>query len=155
MRENADDKQKLTVRERMEKHRANPACASCHARMDPIGFGLENYDGIGAYRTMDGTAAIDARGQLPDGRSFSGPHELATLLSADPDFPRCAAKKLYTYALGRAPDETPTHLDGSTLQALVDGFTKGGFKLDQLIANLVASPTFLTRRGDPTAGGSL
>jgi hypothetical protein len=144
-----------TLRQRLERHRADVVCASCHKLMDPIGFGLENYDGIGAYRTMDGTAPIDAQGQMPDGKAFSGPHELASLLSADPDFPRCAAKKLYTYALGRAPDETPTHLDGSTLQALVDGFAKNGFKFDQLIANLVAGPTFLTRRGDPTAGGSL
>jgi hypothetical protein len=143
-----------TLRQRLERHRSDAVCASCHKLMDPIGFGLENYDGIGAYRTMDGTSPIDAQGQLPDGKAFSGPHELATLLAADPDFARCSAKNLYTYALGRAPDDAPTHMDGATLQGLIDGFTKGGFKFDQLIANLVASPTFLTRRGDPTAGGS-
>jgi hypothetical protein len=141
-----------TLRQRLERHRADAVCSSCHKLMDPIGFGLENYDGIGAYRTTDGNAPIDAEGQLPDGRTFTGPHELASLLAIDPDFTRCATQKLYTYALGRAPDDASTHLDGTTLQALVEQFGKSGFKLDQLIANLVASPTFLTRRGDPTGG---
>jgi hypothetical protein len=143
-----------TLRQRLERHRADAVCASCHKLMDPIGFGLENYDAVGAYRTTDGNAPIDAKGQLPDGKSFSGPHELASLVASDPDFARSATTKLYTYALGRSYDETPTHMDGATLQALVDGFTKNGFRLDKLIASLVASPTFLTRRGDPT-GGSL
>jgi hypothetical protein len=141
-----------TLRQRLERHRADAVCASCHKLMDPIGFGLENYDGIGAFRTTDGSAPVDAKGQLPNGKTFSGPHELASLIASDPDFARCATQKLYTYALGRAPDDAPTHLDGITMQGLVDGFIKSGFKLDQLITRLVASPTFLTRRGDP--GGS-
>jgi hypothetical protein len=141
-----------TLRQRLERHRADAVCASCHKLMDPIGFGLENYDGIGAYRTTDGNVPIDSRGQLPDGQTFSGPQQLAALVAADPDFARCATQKLYTYALGRAPDDAATHLDGVTLDKLVDGFVKNGFRLDQLITSLVTSPTFLTRRGDPTGG---
>src|SRR5262249_13273761 len=70
----------LTMREQMEAHRANPVCASCHARMDPIGFALENYDGIGRWRTKDAGALIDASGKLPDGTKFNGPAELKKIL---------------------------------------------------------------------------
>ena len=78
--------------------------------MDPIGFGLENYDGIGAYRTMDGTDAIDASGALPDGRAFTGRRELAQLIAADPAYASCFTSKLYSYALGRLPEITDKHL---------------------------------------------
>ena len=75
----------MSLRQQMEKHRTNTVCASCHARMDPIGFGLENFDAIGRWRTQDGAIPIDASGTLPDGRSFKGPDELKQILAANRD----------------------------------------------------------------------
>ncbi|HKQ69642.1 MAG TPA: DUF1592 domain-containing protein [Polyangiaceae bacterium] len=139
-----------TVRERLEAHVQNARCASCHRLMDPIGFGLENYDAIGAYRTMDGDSAVDSRGLL-NGNPFNGLTELATLISADPEFSRCTAQKLYTYALGRAPElEDSNHLDATTLASIADAFVKGGYKFADLVAGVVTSRPFLERRGDPT-----
>ena len=91
-----------SLRQQLEQHRKNPTCAACHARMDPLGFGLENFDAVGAWRTKDGKIAIDATGSLPDGRSFSGPQGLKSILMADRDaFAACVTSKLLTYALGR------------------------------------------------------
>src|SRR5690606_13949826 len=72
---------KESLRAQMEAHRTNPTCASCHVRMDPLGFGLENYDATGKWRTMDGSFAVDASGELPNGRRFDGPAELKALLA--------------------------------------------------------------------------
>ncbi|HWP45300.1 MAG TPA: DUF1592 domain-containing protein, partial [Blastocatellia bacterium] len=84
-----------SLRQQMEQHRKNPTCASCHARMDPLGFGLENYNAIGAWRTRDGKFEIDASGALPDGRTFRGPQELKAILKADRDyFAECLTEKL-------------------------------------------------------------
>ena len=91
-----------SMREQLEEHRKNAICASCHRRMDPLGFGLENFDAVGAWRTMEGKFPIDASGQLPDGRKFTGPDELRDILSADREaFARAITSKLLTYALGR------------------------------------------------------
>src|SRR5690606_1662627 len=93
---------KGTLRERMEQHRTNPICASCHQRMDPLGFALENYDGIGRWREKEGGSKVDASGKLPGGETFNGPDELRKLLVARKDqFVECLAEKLLTYALGR------------------------------------------------------
>lgn len=86
----------LPLRQQMEVHRRNPACAGCHAGMDPLGFGLENFDGIGQWREADAT------GTLPDGRAFHGPAELEAILRSQSDaFAKCFIEKLMTYALGR------------------------------------------------------
>ena len=87
----------------MEQHRAKAECAVCHNRMDPLGFGLENYDGIGAWRTEDGTFKIDPSGTLPDGKSFSAARASCKgiLKARQDDFVRCLAEKMLTYALGR------------------------------------------------------
>ena len=86
----------------LEQHRKNPACASCHVRMDPLGFALENFDAIGRWRTSSDGAPIDASGTLPDGTQFEGPAGLRTLLSAHRDeFVVTVTRKLLTYALGR------------------------------------------------------
>ena len=71
------------MRQQLEEHRTDPTCASCHRRMDPLGFGLENFDAVGAWRTKDGKFPIDASGKLPDGRTFTGPTSCAAILSAD------------------------------------------------------------------------
>jgi len=91
-----------SLRERLELHRQKPECASCHQRMDPLGFGLENYDAIGRWRTLDSGVAIDASGTLPSGESFSGPAELKKLLMVRKDeFQLHAVRKLVGFALGR------------------------------------------------------
>src|SRR5205085_679402 len=91
-----------SLREQLESHRKDPICASCHRRMDPLGFGLENFDAVGAWRTMDGKFPIDPTGSLPDGDSFSGPVELTAILKAEREpFARSITSKLMTYALGR------------------------------------------------------
>jgi hypothetical protein len=142
----------LSQRDVLARHRADPACAGCHALMDPIGLGLENYDAIGRYRTMDGMNAIDSAGTLPSGSNFTGPKELAALVAADPAFARCIVQKLYTYALGRAPDATPGHLDTATLPALSARLAASGYSFADLALGIVTSPTFLNRRGDPSMG---
>jgi hypothetical protein len=143
-----------SLRQRLEQHRTNPECAACHNLMDSIGFGLENYDAIGAYRTTDAGFAVDSSGAMPDGTPFSGTRELAALVGADPGFARCMTHKLYTYALGRAPDmTTKAHMDPYILQTLIQGFTGNGFKVSDLIAGIVTSDTFLKRRGEPAAAG--
>jgi mono/diheme cytochrome c family protein len=91
-----------TVRQRMEEHRKNPVCASCHARMDPLGFALENFNAIGGWRTTDANRTIDASGVFPDGTTFTGPAELRrVLLSHGDEFITTMTEKLMTYALGR------------------------------------------------------
>ena len=91
-----------TSRQQMEAHRKNPVCSSCHSRMDPLGFGLENFNAIGSWRTEDGKSPVDASGSLPDGRSFQTPNELKAILKADRDaFVRGVTEKMLTYALGR------------------------------------------------------
>ena len=94
---------RASVRERMEQHRKNPVCASCHARMDPLGFALENFDAIGRWRTVDdGETRIDPSGTLPDGTKFQGPDGLRRVLLARGDqFVETLTEKLLTYALGR------------------------------------------------------
>ena len=139
-----------TLRQQLEVHRTNASCSVCHNMMDPIGLGLENYDAIGAYRAEDAGTTIDASGQLPDGRTFSGRQELAALIAADPNFARCMAQQLYTYALGRTPDRaTPNHMDPAVLYGLTQSFQTGGFKFKDLVAQIAAGPTFLNRRGEP------
>ena len=142
-----------SLRARLEAHRSNPQCAACHVAMDPIGFGLEHYDGIGRWRTDDGATPIDASGTLPDGSTFDGALQLAALLAKDPRLPGCLTQKLYTFALGRSPDggtaDRP-YLDRITaLAAGPDGVT-----LHRAIAALVTSDPFRLRRADATTGGS-
>ncbi len=134
-----------TLREQFEAHRAKPECAGCHKMMDPIGFGLENFDAVGRYRTTDnGGFAIDSAGELFDGRAFTGPAELSNTLSGDPKFTECMSKQLFTYALGRAPVAT----DRCTLKQMNAAFTQTGYRLPALITALVTSDTFTHRRGE-------
>jgi hypothetical protein len=139
-----------TLRQQLEAHRANPVCASCHKQMDPIGLGLENFDAIGAHRTTDNGFPIDSSGELPDGRKFSGAQQLATMVALDVNFGRCLAEQLYTYALGRAPDNgTPGHMDPAVLYGIAQSFKGNGYLFKDLITQIATSPTFLNRRGEP------
>ncbi|WP_442505242.1 DUF1592 domain-containing protein [Novipirellula sp. SH528] len=103
LEETTDEGEVATLREQLEIHRKNPTCASCHNRMDPLGFGLENFDALGRWRTMDGKAPIDASGRLPSGQTFSGPAELKSLVAKRSDeFRKHFVKKLLGFALGRS-----------------------------------------------------
>lgn len=134
-----------TLREQFEAHRSKPECKGCHQMMDPIGFGLENFDAVGRYRTQDtGGFDIDSTGEFADGRSFSGPSQLAKTLSADPAFTQCMTRQLFTYALGRAPVAG----DRCTLKQMNAAFEQSGYRLPALITALVTSDTFTQRRGE-------
>jgi hypothetical protein len=134
-----------SIREQMEQHRNDPVCASCHQAMDPIGFALEHFDAIGAWRDVDGEYTIDATGELPDGTTFDGGAELAAVLAADPRFTRCLSEKMLIYALGRGlePFDDPA-VDGIHQQLLARGS-----RLRDLVALVAQSDPFLYRRGQP------
>jgi hypothetical protein len=128
----------------MEQHRAKPICASCHQRMDPLGFGFENFDAIGAWRNTDGKFAIDPGGELPGGKTFKGPAELKAILKARKDaFARCLAEKMLTYALGRGLESYDRRAVGSVATDLA----KGEYRFTSLVMAIVQSDPFLKRRG--------
>jgi hypothetical protein len=132
-----------TLRQQMEAHRKNPACASCHSLMDPLGFGLENFDAIGAWRTVDGSHALDSSGALPDGRAFRTPEELKKILQADrAAFVRGFSEKLLTYALGRGLER----YDRPAVNAIVAGVEKNDYRFSQLVLEIVNSLPFQKRR---------
>jgi hypothetical protein len=136
---------KLTLRQAMEMHRANATCAACHARMDPIGFALENYDGIGQWRAKDESGAvIDASGKLPDGAAFSGPAGLKNLLvsARQDEFVNTATEKLFTYALGRGLE----YYDQPAVRAILRETAAKNFRLGDLITAVVHSTPFQMRR---------
>jgi hypothetical protein len=135
-----------SLRERLEAHRDIEYCASCHDQIDPLGFGLEHYDGIGAWRMEDSGFAVDASGLLPDGQTFYGAAELAQILAADPRAYRCMVEKLYTYALGRPPHtrDAARHID-----ELTEEFTLQGYRLRELILSTITHTAFRDRRGEP------
>ncbi len=132
----------LSLKERMARHRADPACASCHVLMDPLGFGLENYDATGVWRTNDGNADVDATGDLPDGRQFTGPKELrAILLERSDDFRRCFTERLMTYSLGRGLE----FYDECALQAIVQSGKADGDRVSAYVLGIVHSTAFRQR----------
>jgi mono/diheme cytochrome c family protein len=136
--------QKRSMREAMEIHRTNAICASCHARMDQIGFALENYDAIGRWRTMDGDDVIDASGKLPDGAEFNGPTDLRDLLVSEyrSEFVSTATEKLLTYALGRGLE----YYDRPVVRAIMRESEADNFRMGDLINGVVESTPFLMRR---------
>jgi hypothetical protein len=135
-----------SLREQLEAHRTNPTCASCHRRMDPLGFGLENFDATGAWRTLDGKFPIDASGSLPDGRTFTGPEELRTILKADHEtFARCLASKLLTYALGRGLERYDTR----TVRMIASRLPRHEYRFSGLVLEIVNSLPFQSRRSSP------
>jgi hypothetical protein len=125
------------IRQILTDHRTNPSCAACHALMDPVGFGMENFDGVGRYRTMDKGKPVDATGDL-DGVPFDGLAELGAALRSASVAGPCLVSKVYTNALGRAPGER----DAPVLNKLAATFASGGHQLDQLMIELVASEGF-------------
>jgi hypothetical protein len=133
----------LTLRQRLEKHRTDPACASCHARMDPIGFGLENFDPIGRWRTDIAGHPVDAAGQLTTGESFSGPAQLKTILLRKKDaFTRNLTQRLLAYALGRGLE----FYDEGPIKKITDSLAKSDDKSTTLVIEIVKSYPFRYRR---------
>lgn len=132
-----------SLRQRMEQHRKDPACANCHAKLDPMGFGMENYDAIGAWRTRDGKFPVDASGSLPDGTSFEGPKGVKQLLHDRREaFARCLAEKLMTYALGRGLE----YPDKCSIENVLSGLAEGQDKFSRLVLEIVTSEPFQKRR---------
>ncbi len=130
-----------TRRQALEEHRKNPACAGCHTLMDPVGYGLENFDGIGAYRTTDNGLPIDPGGEL-DGRPFGNAGELAAALRDHPDLGRCTVRELYRQLLGH--EETEGELP------LLLSLEKGGRRLAPLVARIISSDGFrYAQKGQP------
>jgi len=134
----------LSMREQMEVHRANPTCAACHGRMDPIGFALENYDAVGRWRAEDAGAPIDASGKLPDGTAFEGPAGLNQLLLTKyrDDFVRTATEKLLTYALGRGVE----YYDLPTIRSITSEAARDNYRISSLILAIIKSTPFQMRR---------
>ncbi len=140
-----------TLRQRMEKHRADPNCASCHARMDPLGFGLENFDAVGAWRTQEGKFPIDSSGTLPGGQSFRGPAELKTILKTRKgDFTRCLTEKMLTYALGRGLE----YHDKYAVEQITLGLARDNYRLASLIREITTSEPFQMRQPAHVPGKS-
>jgi hypothetical protein len=134
-----------SLRQQLEQHRNDTVCASCHERMDHLGFSLENYDAIGRCRAADGTFPIDATGVFPDGRTFTGPEEMKALLKENmPQFARSVAEKLLTYALGRGVEA----FDTATVRHLVRQAADDEYRLLALIDGIVQSAPFQQRRGE-------
>jgi len=131
-----------SMRQRLEQHRSNPSCAACHNAMDPIGFGLENYDAAGAWRTRDGNFDIDNSGTLPDGRSFAGAKALKEILRTDaPQFARNFTEKLLTYALGRGLERT----DRSVVEQISRDAASDNYRFETLVIQIVNSRPFKMR----------
>jgi hypothetical protein len=132
-----DTSEATTLREKLSIHASEPACASCHSFIDPIGLGLENFDAIGAYRSQENSLPIDASGDL-DGTAFSGPAGLADALASHPRVPDCFARTLFRYAWGRLEGDA----DESFIVALTGAFQKSSFQVRELLMSTVTAPEF-------------
>lgn len=138
---------KGTLREQMEQHRANPSCATCHAKLDPLGFGLENFDGIGGWRAQDNKRPVDASGELPGGIKFNGPAELRKVLLGKADqFRSCFAEKLLTFGLGRGLE----YYDKCALDEITKASKANGDRFSALVLAVVTSDPFQKRKGKRT-----
>lgn len=135
---------KGTLREQMEQHRSNPSCAICHQKLDPLGFGLENFDAVGGWRSQDNKKNIDASGELPGGLKFNGPGELRKVLLGKADqFRVCFAEKLLTFGLGRGLE----YYDKCALDGIVSASKAGGDTFSAVVLAVVRSDPFQKRKG--------
>jgi hypothetical protein len=145
--ENGEEAKAKTVRERLEIHRANPACASCHAKLDPLGFALENFDPIGRWRDKDAGNPIDATGSLPNGEEIDGAEGLRQVLLAHREqFLRAFVSKLMTYALGRGT----TPADATTIRQIYRNAEHNNCRFSSIMSGIVRSDAFLKRRAKST-----
>jgi hypothetical protein len=135
----------MSLRQQMEKHRADPTCATCHSKMDPLGFGLETYDGIGKWRAQDGKFPVDATGTLPNGKTFASPAEMRSLLKSQlPQFAHCMVEKMLTYSLGRGVGAS----DRRTVDEIARNWAAADYPFQSLIFEVVGSLPFQSRRGE-------
>ena len=136
--------QTSSVRQRLEQHRSRAECAGCHAKMDPLGFALENFDATGAWRDSDGKFPIDASGQLANGTAFKGPRELKQALKANKGFVRSLTRKMMIYALGRGLE----YYDKCACNEICSQAERQGNTFSSIIVGIVTSDPFLKRRNE-------
>ena len=141
-----------SLRQRLERHRANASCASCHAVMDPIGFSLENFDLAGKWRDADGGVPVNASGKLADGTVLSGPASLRrALLDRREAFATTASEKFLTYALGRRVE----YFDMPAVRAIVRDAARDDYRLSAIVSGIVRSAPFqMKTKASDTAGGT-
>ncbi len=134
-----DSAEPKSLKQLMEQHRASPTCATCHRVMDPLGFALENFDGVGEWRGKDRSGRIDATGQLADGSLVDGPVSLRKALLKKPDlFARVLTDKLMTYALGRGVE----YFDQPTIRSIARDASRQNYRFSSIVAGIVKSPAF-------------
>jgi mono/diheme cytochrome c family protein len=134
-----------TMRQQMERHRANPICAGCHVRMDPLGFALENYDAVGHWRTQDASQPIDSTGVLPNGKKFTGSAQLKSILAANRNaFAECLTEKMMIYALGRGLEV----YDRAATRKIVANLAAHDYRFSILIEGIIDSAPFQLGRAD-------
>jgi hypothetical protein len=142
LKERASGEKPRTMREQMAEHRANPACATCHKVMDSIGFALENFDAVGAWRTVEADAPVDASGDLVDGTHVNGVLELRAALVKNPElFAGTMTEKLLTYALGRGVD----YRDMPAVRAIVRDAARDGYRFSSIVMGIARSTPFQMR----------
>jgi hypothetical protein len=139
LKENSEGSQPKSMRELMEQHRQNPACASCHKIMDPLGFSLENFDATGQWRTREKAGPIDASGQLADGTKVTGPVDLRRALMRHPEqFVSTFTEKLLTYALGRGLE----YYDMPVVRTIAQNAAAHNYRFSSIIMGIVESAPF-------------
>jgi len=139
LEKNAEEVKNTSLRHRLEAHRSNPTCASCHKIMDPIGFALENFDHVGTWRDVDGKTPVDSSGQLVDGTTLNGPADLRqALLSRSDAFATNATEKLFTYALGRPVQ----YFDMPAIRSVVHRAAQNNYRFSSLVLGVVSSDAF-------------
>jgi hypothetical protein len=139
LKENEAGAKKLSLRERMEAHRADPNCAGCHKVMDPLGFSLENFDAVGQWRNADDGSKIDPSGTLFNGAKVDGPVELGAMLTSNPEiFSSVMTEKLMTYALGRGVEYT----DMPTVRAILRDAARDNYRFSSIVLGIVKSNPF-------------
>jgi len=149
LEENQPGQQARSVRERLEEHRANPVCASCHRLIDPAGLALENFDAIGRWRTREEGGMVDAAGQLADGTSVDGPSELRrALLQRSGQFVHTVTEKLLTYALGRGV-EAP---DMPVVRSIVEETGREDHRFSSIVLGIVNSMPFRMKEAGGISG---
>ena len=135
----------LSLREQLAQHREDPSCATCHVTMDQLGFGFENFDAVGQWRTKDGRFQIDPSGELPDGRSFKGPVELVDILVEDRQkFIKTFSKKMLIYALGR----DLRYYDHCAIDRILEVTEKNDYRFSVLCLEIVKSKPFQMRKSE-------
>jgi hypothetical protein len=143
LKENTEGGKALSVRERMEEHRKNPACATCHRVMDPLGFSLENFDAAGEWRTTEAGGKVDASGQLADGTAIDGPVALRKALMKHPEqFVRTMTEKMLTYALGRGLE----YYDMPVVRAIARDSSAQNYRFSSVVLGIVKSAPFQMKR---------